>query len=262
LVTKLAVTILCIGFGFASGVIFPALLIGVLFGALFAISIPTLLLEQYSGLSVYAISGMVALVSPIIGAPLTALLIIFELTRNYEITIAAMITLVFLNPVYYQCFGRSLFDSQLAKRGLDLSLGRDRGYLQHHQVLEYCVQHLPCVDGNQTCNDLIEQFKVEGHQTAVVIDANQRYLGLATLDQLIQAHPENILSSIDFKPVLLFDEFTSLWHAMEVMRNFNGEAVPIVNSKNGRYLDTLPESVVIGAYHDAAQDLRREEHEA
>ncbi len=262
LVTKFAVTILCIGFGFAGGVIFPALLIGVLFGALFAISIPALLLEQYSGLSVYAISGMVALASPVIGAPLTALLIIFELTRNYEITIAAMITLVFSNLVSYQCFGRSLFDSQLAKRGLDLSLGRDRGYLQHHQVLEYCVQHLRCVDGNRTCGDLIEQFKVEGHQTAVVTDANQRYLGLATLDQLIQAHPEAILSSVEFKPVLLFDESTSLWHAMEVMRNFNGEAVPIINSNTGRYLGALPESVVIGAYLDAVQDLRREEHEA
>jgi hypothetical protein len=49
---------------------------------------------------------------------------------------------------------------------------------------------------------------------------------------------------------------------MEVMRNFSGEAVPIVNSSNGQYLGALPESVVIGAYLDAVQDLRREEHEA
>lgn len=262
LVTKFLITILCISFGFAGGVIFPALLIGVLFGALFAISIPALLLEQYSGLSVYAISGMVALASPIIGAPLTALLIIFELTRNYEITIAAMITLVFSNLVSYHFFGRSLFDSQLAKRGLDLSLGRDRGYLQHHPVLAYSVQHLPCIDGGQSCHDLIEQFKLEGHQTAVVLDAHHHYLGLATLTQLIHASPDAILSSVEFKPVLLFNESTSLWHAMEVMRNFSGEAVPIVDSVSKRYLGALPESIVIGAYLDAVQDLRREEHEA
>ena len=262
LVTKFLVTILCISFGFAGGVIFPALLIGVLFGALFATSIPALLLEQYSGLSVYAISGMVALASPIIGAPLTALLIIFELTRNYEITIAAMITLVFSNLVSYHFFGRSLFDSQLAKRGLDLSLGRDRGYLQHHPVLAYSAQHLPCIDGDQTCHDLIEQFKLEDHQTAVVLDAHHRYLGLATLTQLIQVHPDTILSNVEFKPVLLFNESTSLWQAMEVMRNFSGEAVPIVDSVNKQYLGALPESIVIGAYLDAVKDLRREEHEA
>jgi len=109
LLGKIFVTVLCIGFGFAGGIIFPALLIGVLFGALFAISVPELLLDEYSGLSVYAICGMVAVASPVIGAPMTALLIIFELTRNYEITIAAMVTVVFSNLVAYHWYGRSLF---------------------------------------------------------------------------------------------------------------------------------------------------------
>ena len=262
LVTKFLVTILCISFGFAGGVIFPALLIGVLFGALFAISIPAVLLEQYSGLSVYAISGMVALASPIIGAPLTALLIIFELTRNYEITIAAMVTLVFSNLVSYHCYGRSLFDAQLAERGLDLSLGRDRGYLQHHLVLEYAVEHLPRVDAGSSSGGLIERFKSEGHQTAVVIGENKKFVGLATLDQLLQQRPDTILSDIEFKSGLLFNETTSLWAAMEAMRNYNGEAVPIVDSCSGQYLGALPESIVIGAYLDAVQDLRREEHQA
>jgi cytidine deaminase len=39
----------------------------------------------------YAICGMVAIMSPVIGAPMTALLLVFEMTRNYEVTIAAMV---------------------------------------------------------------------------------------------------------------------------------------------------------------------------
>ena len=140
LVAKVLVTAFCIGFGFAGGVIFPSLLIGVLFGALFAISIPELLLSEYSGLSVYAICGMVALASPVIGAPLTALLIIFEITRNYEVTIAAMVTIVFANLIAYHWYGRSLFDTQLADRGIDLSQGREQAYLQHHKITEYSTQ--------------------------------------------------------------------------------------------------------------------------
>ncbi|MFT5657317.1 MAG: CIC family chloride channel protein [Gammaproteobacteria bacterium] len=262
LLGKFFVTIICIGFGFAGGVIFPALLIGVLFGSLFAISIPALLLEQYSGLSVYAISGMVALASPVIGAPLTALLIIFELTRNYEITIAAMIAVVFSNLVSYQLYGRSLFDAQLAERDLDLSLGRDRGYLQNLPASRFAMQGLPCIKGNGTCGALIQRFKTDGFQAAAIIDANDGYLGLATLDQLLQSNGDNLLSSLEFKPSLLFDETTSLWHAMEALREYRGEAVPVVDSTNNRYLGALPESVVIGAYLDAVQDLRREEHQA
>ena len=45
------------------------------------------------------------------------------------------------------------------------------------------------------------------------------------------------------------------------MRDYVGEAVPVVDSNSGRYLGALPEAVVIGAYLDAGEELRREEHE-
>lgn len=70
LITKFLVEILCIGFYFTDDVVFPALIINILFPALFSISISALLRGQDSRLSVYAISDMVALAIPIIGAPL------------------------------------------------------------------------------------------------------------------------------------------------------------------------------------------------
>ena len=215
LVGKMIVTALCIGFGFAGGIIFPALLIGVLFGALFALSLPELILGEYSGLSVYAVCGMFALASPVIGAPLTALLIVFEITRNYEITVAAMVTVVFANLVSYHCYGRSLFDSQLAHRGLDLSLGRDRAYLQHHKITEY-------IDPLHSPSD----------------------------------------SAVKTPSALAFDENTSLWQAMETLRNNSTSNVPIIHSQTQAYLGEISREGVINAYLDAIHDLRREEHEA
>ena len=262
LLTKVFVTVLCIGFGFAGGVIFPALLIGVLFGALFATSVPELLLGEYSGLSVYAISGMVAVASPVIGAPMTALLIIFELTRSYEITIAAMVTVVFSNLVAYHWYGRSLFDNQLADRGLDLSLGRDRAYLKHQQVIDHMTQVLPCFDPSASCGELSDQLKSGALKTAVIIDADEKYLGLVYLDQLGECTPETNLVSLVSSQGLVFDETTSLWSAMQAMRDYIGEAIPVVDSVSGRYLGAMPESILIGSYLDAVLDLRREEHEA
>ena len=117
LVAKLLVTVTCVGFGFAGGVIFPSMLMGALFGAMFALLVPGALLDSYSGVSHYAICGMVAVMSPVIGAPMTALLLVFEMTRNYEVTIAAMVAVVFANLVASIWFGRSLYDQQLAQRG-------------------------------------------------------------------------------------------------------------------------------------------------
>ncbi len=262
LITKILVTALCIGFGFAGGVIFPSLLIGALFGALFAFAVPELFLVEYSGLSVYAVCGMVALASPVIGAPLTALLIIFEITRNYEITVAAMVTIVFSNLIAYHWYGRSLFDTQLMQQDLDLSAGRDRAYLQHHKVAEYMTHEIPVINNNWNCGQLLEQMAGDATQSAAVVDHDGRYLGMIYQSQLHDKSDADPVESLTFKPGLEFDENTSLWLAMESMRDYIGEAVPVVHSRTRKYLGALPEAVVISAYLDAIHDLRREEHEA
>jgi len=262
LIFKFLVTVLCIGFGFAGGVIFPALLIGMLFGSLFAVLVPELMLDDYSDLSIYAICGMVALASPVIGAPMTAMMIIFELTRSYEITIAAMVTVAFSNLTAYHWYGRSLFDKQLAERGVDLSLGRDRAYLQHAKVVNYASQVLPCFDGGTSCGEAMEKLQSNSIQTAVVIDIDEIYLGLLHQDQLNEYDSNTSISSVKFVQSPEFDESTSVWSAMEIMRNYIGEAVPVIDSRTRRYLGAVPESEVIGTFLDAMHDLRREEHEA
>jgi CIC family chloride channel protein len=261
LVAKLLVTVICIGFGFAGGVIFPSMLIGVLFGALFAQLVPELLLDSYSGVSDYAICGMVAIMSPVIGAPMTALLLVFEMTRNYEITIAAMVAVVFANLIASIWYGRSLYDQQLAARGIDLSLGRERAYLMHHKVGEHLTDCLPVVSRQTSVKDADAQMSTRQTATAVVVDDEQRYLGILSQQQLSAQGDNNSVASIEFQSQPSFTERSSIWDAMQVMRDHMGEAIAVVDSSNGRYLGAIPEAAVINAYLDATEELRREEHE-
>ena len=96
----------------------------------------------------------------------------------------------------------------------------------------------------------------------MIIDADGKYLGLLYQDQLSACNSSTSIASLDFNQSLVFDETTSLWSAMQTMRNYIGEAVPVVDSVSGRYPGSVPESEVIGSYLDAVHDLRREEHEA
>ena len=148
-----------------------------MFGALFALLVPELLMNQYSGISVYAICGMVAVMSPVIGAPMTALLLVFEFTRNYEITVAAMVAIVFANLVAYNWFGRSLYDTMLAERGIDLSMGRERAYLMHHKVVEYATDLLPVVQLSTSLAQLREQMVASSSSSSVIVDSDNRYQG-------------------------------------------------------------------------------------
>lgn len=261
LAAKLLVTVICIGFGFAGGVIFPAMLIGVLAGAIFAELVPGILLDEYSGLPVYAICGMVALMGPVIGSPMTAVLMVFELTRSYEITIAAMVAIVFANLISHYWYGRSLYDHQLAARGIDLSQGRVQAYLKHQKVLRHASQSLPVSAASTTIGELRQTMSSLDTGTAVVTDENGTYLGIVFQHQLLDRDDGGNVGELEYEPGTRFDENTSIWDAMEVMRDYIGEAIAIVDSTSGRYLGAVPEAAVIKAYLDASQELRREEHE-
>jgi len=261
LVGKLLVTATCIGFGFGGGVISPTLLIGALFGALFALVVPETLFESYSGIPDYAICGMVAVMSPVIGAPMTALLLVFELTRNYEVTIAAMVAVVFANLFASIWYGRSLYDQQLIMRGIDLSMGREHAFLEHHKVGEHMTDYLPVVSREVSLNEATASMAEQQTSSAVVVDDDQRYLGILLQQQLSGQDFERPVSEVALQSPPCFNENTSIWKAMQVMRAYMGEAIAVVDSNTGRYLGAVPESVVINAYLDASEGLQREEHE-
>jgi CIC family chloride channel protein len=223
--------------------------------------VPELLLDSYSGVFDYAICGLVAVMSPVIGAPMAALLLVFELTHNYEITIAAMVTIVFANLVASNWYGRSLYDQQLAGRGIDLSMGREHAYLMHHKVSEHLTASLPVVRQSATLSELREQMSARQTASVVIVDDEHRYLGSLLLQQLLELDDDTSIDAIEFQSQPSFNEQTSIWEAMQIMRDYMGEAIAVIDSANGRYLGSIPESVAISAYLDATAELRREEHE-
>ncbi|NBC32060.1 MAG: CBS domain-containing protein [Alphaproteobacteria bacterium] len=258
---KIAVTALCVGFGFVGGVFSPALLIGILAGALFGLGVAEFVPVAQSGMVPYAICGMMAMTSPVIGAPLTTILIVFELTRNYDLTIAAMVAVVFSNLVAYRVFGRSLFDVQLRNRRFDLSFGRDKAILGHRPVQAYMTDDFVALAPDDTVDALRRRLKAVGRAEAVLVDATGRYGGLVALHAAMDQPGETPLSTLARTGGVVFDEETTLWEAMTRMRDFIGEAVPLVGA-DGRLLGVVPEGAVIGGYMEAVHDLRREENAA
>ena len=261
LIAKFLVTVLCLSFGFAGGVIFPSMLIGALFGALFGLVVPDSLLTSYSGISDYAICGMVAVMSPVIGAPMTALLLVFEMTRNYEVTIAAMVAVVFANLVASIWYGRSLYDLQLLQRGIDLSLGREKAYLMHRRVSEHMSDCLPVIDSDASYGQALDAMTEWQTSSAVVVGPQRSYQGILTVTDHRGIDAGTRIGALELPVSPVFDENTRIWEAMQAMRTFMGEAIAVVDSASGQYLGAVPESALIQAYLDATESLRREEHE-
>jgi CIC family chloride channel protein len=114
---KIIITGFCIGFGFFGGVFAPALFLGTLVGA----SVDLMLVStSYAGSS-FAILGAASCIAAVIGAPLAAVVIVFELTGSYDWAVLAMVSVVSSQQFTRAFAGRSLFDRQLFLRGIKLT---------------------------------------------------------------------------------------------------------------------------------------------
>ncbi len=117
------------------------------------------------------------------------------------------------------------------------------------------------VSQNVDLGVLRAQMAAKSTSTAVVVDDDNRYLGQVLQHQLPGQDDNEVVGSIDLQRGGEFHEATSIWEAMEFMRSYIGEAIAVVDRSSGQYLGAVPEAVVINAYLDAAQELRREEYE-
>ncbi len=258
---KISLTALCIGFGFAGGVFSPALLIGILFGAFCWTALDGGTTIENSGIIVYAICGMMALTSPVIGAPLTTILIVFELTRSYDLTIAAMVAVVFSNLIAYRIFGRSLFDVQLERAGIDLSTGRDQARLKSELIGNRMTRDYPRCRSDEPVSAAIDRLANSPWSDVMVTDEEGVLLGILRVQDAIDC-PEAEVGEV-MQPVrVIFETETSVWDAMIALKGFIGDAVPVIEASSGRLVGTVTETAIIETYLEVVQDLRREENAA
>ncbi|TFH87415.1 CBS domain-containing protein [Billgrantia azerbaijanica] len=265
LALKIAATALCLGLGFSGGVFSPALVIGTLFGALCGSLVGELGALPADTFVFYAVCGMVAVTAPVIGAPLTSLLIVFELTGSYALTTAALASVTLASPIAAQLFGRSLFDIQLRARGLDLSAGRGRALLQGTPVGDYLTRDCVTLSPTTPVAAAMARLGQARHGEAYVVDARGRYRGCVTLADLEATRaardgpPTVGAVATSERPVL--HPATSLWSAMVALQEVTGEALPVVDETDGEtFLGVVFEAHIARAYLAHSDALRREEH--
>ncbi len=134
LLAKTAATAISLGFGFAGGVFSPSLVIGAMLGGAFGLIAAQVFPDHASSHGAYTLIGMGAVAGAVLGAPISTIVIVFELTGDYAVTIAVMVSVVIASVITQQAQGRSFFIWQLARRGLSLKDGREVGLLRAVRV--------------------------------------------------------------------------------------------------------------------------------
>lgn len=148
LVVKSFATVASLAFGFGGGVFSPALFIGAMLGGAYGIIATDVFPELSSGYGAYTLVGMGTVAAAVLGAPISTTLIVFELTGDYALTIAVMVSAVVATIIVDQT-GGSFFHWQLTQRGVDVRYGRAKQLLTRLTVAD-AMRRAPAVAREDT----------------------------------------------------------------------------------------------------------------
>jgi CIC family chloride channel protein len=155
---KIVATSLTLGSGGSGGIVGPSLFVGGMMGAS-AGSLFTAWIPGHAGaLGGYALVGMAAFLAPVIGAPLTSILILFEITGDYSV-ILPLLAAVMASMLVSGRFSRfSLYTWKLHKKGIDLAGGREAGILKSLRVKDLLLRDAHTVAPDATFRELSGRF--------------------------------------------------------------------------------------------------------
>jgi CIC family chloride channel protein len=265
---KILATSICIGSGWGGGVFTPSLMIGAMLGGAYGIIVTNILPELSSGPGAYTIIGMGAVAAAVLGAPISTTLIVFELTDDYPLTIAVMIGVVVSNVVAQQFLGKSFFNWQLERAGLDLKGGFETALLRSIKVRRLVDRESETVGVGSTLQELRSKLQASETGELFVLKEDGELFGTITLADLSNAafdhDVDNLINAGDVArvhpPILNLND--DLETANKVIRDSGEHYIAVVeNHETMKFIGTLHETEVMSAYNKALVKARHEEHE-
>ncbi len=242
--------------GGSGGVFTPSLYVGAATGGAFGVALSALFPELELRPEAYALVGMGAVVASATAAPITGILLVFEMTNDYEIILPLMLTTVVANLVARRIEPDSLYSGWLRRRGERLQHGADRDVMAGIRVAD-AFDPAAAVVAESASLDLLLAHLGRGLYTDLpVVDAERRLVGIITLADL-----GRLAGSRDVPPDLVAADVAtqgetvtpqdSLLEAVRRMGVRGTPSIPVVDPTSGRLLGVVSRAHVLALYERA-----------
>lgn len=179
-VFKLVATVFSYGSGGAGGIFAPALFIGGTLGGVFGYIDTAVFHHSGNELGSFALVGMGAVFAGIIRAPITSVLIIFEMTGSYELILPLMISNMTAYALARHLRPTPIYEALLEQDEIHLPHrdGRVSHALERLRVGDAMTVKPATIAANLTVSEGIEHIGNLGHSTYPVVDDGDRFVGM------------------------------------------------------------------------------------
>ena len=256
LVAKLAATAIYVGSGGSGGVFAPSMFIGSLLGSALGTLYNMAFPELTAPSGAYALAGMGAMIAGTMQAPITVILIIFELTNDYKIILPIMTACILSTLLTYKLLGgESIYTVKLIRRGVNIFRGRDLNVLRSLKVRDVMQPVNSLVSSDTTLNELFRLAHENPHVNYIKVDKDNRMSGIIPMQNIIEALRDDNLRdllvaediAVTEYPMVEADE--SLDTVVKRYGDMLTEEIPVVDSIDSNVaIGILSQSDLLHAY--------------
>jgi len=259
---KILATTISLGGGFVGGMFAPSLFVGAAAGRAFGQVLVTVFPGVFTANpAAFALAGMAAAMAGVIRSPITAIILLFELTDDYRLILPIMLTTAVCLIVVERLAPDGLYHFGLARKGIRLVRGRDVDLMQTVSVKDVMTTVPRVVRADLPLVELEQEFEKDKSHGLLVIDKEELLFGIVTLQDLA-TYKKNVSNALDghtvsdicTREVLTITPHTSVADALKILGTRNWGRLPVVDPHTSKkVVGILRRHDVVRAYDLAMQ---------
>ena len=255
---KIIATSLTLGSGGSGGVFAPSLYIGAMVGGSFGSLVHFLFPTVTATSGAYALVGMGALVAAAAHAPLTNILILFELTEDYHIILPIMAACITSSLVIRGLSPHSIYSIRLHHRGITIEAGKEVNVLQSLKVGDAMTAEVEVIKEDMKFKNILDHITQSKYSNFPVVNRDGDLTGILSFQDIRQHVFEPELEQIVVAKDLATPHVTTvtprdtLKDALAKLAYRSVEQLPVVDSRNPKKLvGILTRRDILTAYNKA-----------
>ncbi|MGN6635657.1 MAG: chloride channel protein, partial [Oryzihumus sp.] len=249
---------LTIGIGGSGGVFAPSLFIGAMLGSAFGEAMHLVAPGIAGPVGAYGLIGMGAVFAGAARAPITAVIIMFELTGEYTIILPLMPAIVLATGFSHRLSRDTIYTLKLRRRGIDLSEPAQAAPRAEAIPVSEVMTAVPEPVGEATpLLDAARSLAASPHGVLPVVDVGGSYRGTVSARAVAEAladgrhDREPVRQLTELRPALRSSD--PLEQAIEALDGSGGSAIPVLGPEDGAVVGWLTYQEALAALRQPGQ---------
>ena len=240
---KILATSLSLGSGGSGGIFAPSLFLGTMTGGFFGALVHKVIPDHSATSGAYSLVGMGAVVAGATHAPITAILIIFEMTGDYAIILPLMISAIIATVLTTKLKKESIYTLKLIRRGVDLFRGREVNILKALTVAQIMNKKPVIIRPDLNFTELLELMVSQPNTHFFVVNQENELVGAVSLQDvrgvlLDQDYITDWLIAMDLvnPNIPRVEASDDLGSVMKLFGLYDIEEIPVIDSVDKKHI--------------------------